>query len=84
VNQDRTLSWSYVNNVGVYVSHEGLDGQHAFILLGWKWDINNPSHIRVWDTNTGYHEYETIEWMRKWEAMDYRSVIIDSIQKSKT
>ncbi|NDK09570.1 hypothetical protein GW846_02225 [Candidatus Gracilibacteria bacterium] len=84
VLQDRTLNWSYVNEVGEYISHEGLDGQHAFILLGWKGDITNPSHVRVWDTNTGYHEYQTIEWLRKWKAMDYRTVIIESIQKSKT
>jgi hypothetical protein len=36
----------------------------------------SPTHIRVWDTDTGYHLYPVVEWMRKWEAMDYRSIII--------
>lgn len=76
VAEPRTLSWKYYNAQWVLTYHEGLDGQHAFVLLGWKGDIQNPSHIRVWDTNTGYHEYDLKEWMRKWKAMDYRSVVI--------
>lgn len=74
--EDRVLTWHYYDEQWNLVEHTGLSGEHAFILLGWKWDISNPSHVRVWDTDTGYHEYETIEWMRKWAAMDYRSIVI--------
>lgn len=73
---NRTLKWHYYDESWELVQHTALSWEHAFILLGWKWDISNPSHIRVWDTDTGYHMYETVEWMRKWEAMDYRSIVI--------
>lgn len=76
INDARELRWNYKDANGWEKEHIGLDGQHAFILLGWKWDIKNPTHIRVWDTDTGYHSYETSEWMRKWERMDYRSIIV--------
>ncbi len=81
---NRVLKWNYVNEYGEYVQHEWLSGQHAFVLLWWRWNITNPTHVRVWDTNTGYHEYKTVEWMRKWKAMDFRTLIITSNQKSKT
>jgi hypothetical protein len=76
VDENRDLTWKYYNTNWKLVKHTGLDGEHAFILLWWKWNINKPSHIRVWDTDTWYHLYPTHEWMRKWEAMDYRSIII--------
>lgn len=72
---DRSLVWYYENNWELK-KHIGLDWEHAFILLWWTWDINNPSHIKVWDTSTWFHEYETKEWIRKWSMMDYKSIII--------
>lgn len=76
VDEDRSLSWKYYDNNWNLVDHLGLDWEHAFILLWWKWSISSPSHIRVWDTDTGYHLYPKKEWMRKWKAMNYRSIII--------
>ncbi len=76
VDKDRSLSWKYKDSSWNLINHTGLNGQHAFVLLWWKWSIKNPTHIRVWDTDTGYHEYQTQEWMRKWKAMDYRSVVV--------
>lgn len=76
VDQERELRWKYYDKKGILKKHIGLDGQHAFILLWWKWNLENPSHIRVWDTDTWFHEYPTHEWMRKWKRMDYRSIII--------
>lgn len=76
VDEPRKLYWKYYNNYWELVDHTWLDGEHAFILLWWKGEITNPSHIRVWDTDTGYHLYPTTEWMRKWRAMDYRSIIV--------
>jgi len=73
---DRTITWNYYDDEWNTIKHEGLNWEHAFILLGWKWDIDDPDYIRVWDTDTGYHMYDTAEWMRKWEAMDYRSIVI--------
>lgn len=76
IDNPRELTWKYYDNNWELVKHVWLDGEHAFILLWWKWDIQNPSHIRVWDTDTWYHLYPTHEWMQKWKAMDYRSIII--------
>lgn len=79
VDEPRTLEWKYKDNLWKTVSHIGLDGEHAFILLGWKGDIQNPTHLRVWDTDTGYHSYPLQEWMRKWEKMQYRSIVIEKL-----
>ncbi len=54
----------------------GLIGEHAFVLLGYIGDPMTPTHIIVWDTDTGRHTYPITEWMRKWSAMQYRSLII--------
>lgn len=54
-----------------------LSGEHAFVLLGYFWDITNPTDIIVWDTKTGKHIYQKDEWMRKWKLLDYRSLIIE-------
>ena len=61
-NYIRTIKW--------------LNGEHAFILLWYRWDINNPTHITVYDTLTWIHNYETSEWIRKWWQLNNRSVII--------
>ena len=74
-NNDRTLTWLYRDNWKLRV-HKGLSWEHAFYLLWYEWDINYPEKIIVWDTDTGYHKYDTIEWMRKWSMMDYRSIVI--------
>ncbi len=76
VDDPRELKWKYYDRNWKLQEHIWLDGEHAFILLWWKGDIKNPTHIRVWDTDTGYHLYPKQEWMRKWEKMDYRSIII--------
>lgn len=76
VEEKRNLKWKYYNTKDILVEHTWLDGEHAFILLWWKWDIQNPTHIKVWDTNTWYHMYQTEEWMRKWKKMDYRSILV--------
>ena len=75
-SENRKLEWYYDNGNWKMIKHEWLAWEHAFYLLWFEWDINNPKKIIVWDTYTGYHRYETIEWMRKWEAMDYRSLIV--------
>jgi hypothetical protein len=43
-----------------------LSGDHVFVLLGYIGSRESPSHIIVWDTDTGRHIYQTTEWMRKW------------------
>ncbi len=53
-----------------------LSWEHAFVLLGYVWKIENPKYIIVWDTDTGRHTYPIHEWMRKWEMMDFRSLLI--------
>lgn len=54
-----------------------LSGEHAFVLLGYFWDITDPTDIIVWDTKTGKHIYKIDEWMRKWKLLDYRSLIVE-------
>lgn len=67
VMQWRTPEWKEV----LWISWE-----HTFILLWYVGTKENPSHIIVWDTDTGRHIYPTHEWMRKWKLLGYRSLII--------
>lgn len=72
----RILSWYSVDETGNERQIKALNWQHAFYLLGYEWSITNPNYIIVWDTATGRHKYTTKEWMRKWERMEYRSLVI--------
>ncbi len=69
--EDRSLSW--ITKTGKKVNW--IIWEHAFVLLWYIGNIKTPSHIIVWDTDTGRHIYPTSEWMRKWEMLGYRSVI---------
>ena len=75
--QDRKRVWYYEDGESL-VKHQGLIWEHNFYLLGYEWDIDNPINIIVWDTSTGKHTYPVKEWMRKWEEMDFRSIIVYS------
>lgn len=72
---DRKLEWYYIENYK-FVKHTGLIWEHAFYLLWYEWGVDDPSKIIVWDSDTWYHKYETEEWLRKWELMNYRSLVI--------
>ncbi|MCP4524216.1 MAG: hypothetical protein GY828_08410 [Candidatus Gracilibacteria bacterium] len=75
--QSRELVWYYEEN-GKLIKHTGLAGEHAFYLLGYVGEKEKPTDIIVWDTNTGKHTYPLSEWMRKWNKMQNRSIIISS------
>jgi len=75
LNLERKLTWFYKEN-GKLIKHEWLAGEHAFYLLWYKWGTENPSHIIVWDTMTGKHTYPIKEWIRKWNKMENKSIII--------
>jgi hypothetical protein len=75
-NSDRKISWYYKNELWEDKKYVGLNWEHAYYLLGYKWKIDNPTDIIVWDTYTGRHIYKTEEWIRKWQKMQYRSIII--------
>lgn len=75
--QDRKRVW-YYEDWEKLIKHQGLIWEHNFYLLGYEWDIDSPVNIIVWDTSTGKHTYPVKEWMRKWEEMDFRSIIIYS------
>ncbi len=72
---DRKMTWYYKDGENL-VKHEWMIGEHAFYLLWYKWGIDNPTHIIVWDTNTWKHAYNIKEWMRKRDRMQNRTVII--------
>ena len=72
----RQISWNYIDKNWKTIKYVWLNWEHAFYLLWYKWNTENPSHIIVWDTYTGKHTYMTSEWMRKWWKMQYRSLII--------
>ncbi len=55
---------------------EWISGEHTFILLWYYGYPHTPTHIIVWDTSTGRHVFPIDEWMRKWKALDYRSLTI--------
>lgn len=75
VEQQRILEWNFLDSKNSLQHQSALAGEHTFILLGWQWDIEKPEKIIVWDTDTGYHRYDTQEWMRKWKKMQYRSIV---------
>lgn len=75
-DSSRVLVWYYKNELWELEKHIWLNGEHAFYLMWYKWNIDNPTHIIVWDTLTWKHSYTTKEWMRKWWKMQYRSIII--------
>lgn len=82
--KNRKLSWKTWKN-GELVPVEALSGDHAFVLTGWIGDKNNPTHIKLYDTQTGLHTYPTEEWMRKWSLMQNRSLAIaDTIATTQT
>lgn len=65
----KTMEWKEV---------KWLAGDHVFVLLGYIWKKDYPSHIIVWDTDTGRHIYPIDEWMRKWWMMQNRSLSISN------
>ncbi|QFR38913.1 hypothetical protein A9Q91_01625 [Candidatus Gracilibacteria bacterium 28_42_T64] len=75
LNNDRKIEWYYKEGSELK-KHVGLRGEHSFYLLGYEGSIYKPEKIIVWDTDTGYHKYQTKEWMRKWDLMDNRSIIV--------
>lgn len=74
MKKNRILTW-YYNDNWVFKKHQWLAWEHSFYLLWYEWNINNPKKIIIWDTFTWYHKYETKEWMRKWNLMNYRTII---------
>ena len=69
---DRKIFWKTPDGREI----SALSGEHAFILLGYIGPRIRPSHIIVWDTDTGRHIYTTQEWIRKWSLLDYRALQI--------
>lgn len=72
----RTLSWIVKNPDSTLKQIKWLSWEHAFYLLWYKWWIENPTKIIVWDTYSWKHTYDTVEWLRKWKRMENRSIII--------
>ena len=71
-SDERIMTWK--TNGEKIIS--GLAGEHTFLLLGYIWPHDFPTHIIVWDTYTGRHIFPYNEWMRKWQLMDYRALRI--------
>lgn len=59
-----------------------LSWDHSYIILGYIGTIEEPSHIKVFDTSTGIHTYPVHEWMRKWNARENRSLIVSKNKES--
>jgi hypothetical protein len=76
-SRDRKLEWYYKED-WILKKHIWLSWEHAFYLLWYEWDIEAPVKIIVWDTDTWYHKYSTNEWLRKWERMDYRTIVVSN------
>ncbi|GAB0175039.1 MAG: hypothetical protein HHAS10_09180 [Candidatus Altimarinota bacterium] len=71
---ERVMTWKTKEGTSV----SGISGEHAFLLLGYVGSKENPTHIIVWDTDTGKHIYPILEWMRKWSTLDYRMLIVEN------
>lgn len=74
--KERKLIWYYKNENWEEEKIIWLNWEHNFYLLWYKWWVENPTQIIIWDTTTWKHIYKTKEWMRKWWKMDYRSIVI--------
>lgn len=74
-NKNRLIAWNYMENWELF-KHIWLNWEHAFYLLWYEWEIDNPKKIIVWDTLTWKHTYNAKEWLRKWNIMDNRSIIV--------
>jgi len=72
----RNFEWYYKDQNNKLIKTIWLNWEHAFYLLWYYWDINNPETIIVWDAQTWKHNYSKKEWLRKWKKMDYRHLII--------
>ena len=70
--EERNMKWTTPAWKDIY----WVSGEHTFILLWYIGMIENPSHIIVWDTDTGRHIYPREEWLRKWEFLWYRSLVM--------
>ncbi len=68
----RGISW-YIKKWALI---KWLSWEHVFLLLWYIGSIEKPTHIIVWDTDTGKHVYRYSEWMRKWKLLEYRMLII--------
>jgi uncharacterized protein YvpB len=71
----------HINRDFIWKTPEGkevvaFNGDHVFVLLWYIGKKEDPSHIIVWDTDTGRHIYPTNEWMRKWWHIENRSLVI--------
>lgn len=75
--EDRILSWNVKNSNWIIKQINWLNWEHAFYLLWYRWWVENPTYIIVWDTNTWKHTYKIEEWLRKWWKMDNRSLIVN-------
>ena len=71
----RIMTWYIKKKDGSLELFKGLSWEHAFILLWYKGNIENPTHIIVWDTSTWKHTFPIKEWIRKWEALWNKSII---------
>ncbi len=76
-NKNRNISWNFMRDSKLY-EYVWLSWEHAFYLLWYEWALENPSKIIVWDTLTWKHKYSLKEWMRKWNLMQNRSLVIYS------
>lgn len=75
---DRKIEWYYYEDWQLK-KNIWLIWEHSFYLLWYEWWVENPTKIIVWDTDTGYHKYDTKEWMRKWNLMDNKSIIVKKL-----
>jgi len=74
--ESRIYSWDYYDENMQKNKINWLIWEHSFVLLWYKWEINSPTHIIVWDTNTWRHEFSIKEWFRKWNTLWNKSIII--------
>ncbi len=74
LSENRIMKWTTPDERKI----SGLSWEHAFVLLGYVGKEQSPTHIIVWDTDTGRHIYPIDEWMRKWALLEYRALLIDT------
>lgn len=73
--KERIISWNIVDQDWTLRKINWLNWEHAFYLLWYKWWVEDPTDIIVWDTSTWKHTYSITEWLRKWRKVENRSLI---------
>lgn len=75
--EKRKIHWFYESGPWIYKKINAVVWEHNFLLLWYKANGDEITHIKVYDSYTWFHTYTMKEWLRKWALIDYRAIIVE-------